>query len=396
MIRGRSLLALAPDLSRTGAPRLLASLLSELVRDGAIDPERTRVVASAGGPLEAALAGTASVRVLGPGADLTRRAARRLPGSARTVGERAGVAWGILRRPGPPHGPPDIVWANGAAAVRLAAALPRPARQAPLVAHIHEMEIGLRRALAGDDPAKVLDRAAVVVAVSHAVRSHLVDDLGLPADKVIVHHGWLAEAGSRPGPPRRPPGVGPEALIVGACGAVGWRKGTDLFLELARRLPTEVGGRPVHLVWVGGPARAGDDHRFQRELELRGVADRVHLVGEVGDVAPWIAGFDLFALTSREDPFPLVVLEAGAQAVPVVGFRSGGITEAIPPDDHLACLVPLFAVDELADTIAALLAEPDARRALGGALASRVRARHRAAPAVRSLWSDVAAHLARA
>jgi glycosyltransferase involved in cell wall biosynthesis len=396
--RGRSLLALTGDLSRTGAPRLLASLLAELRDDGATDPDRTRVLAQRGGPLAGAMGDVAAVRVLGPAADLTGRAARRLATTAQPAGDRLGMALSLLRQPASGGGPPDLVWANGATALRMAAALPGPARRAPLVAHVHEMEIGLRRSLAGLDAAALLDRAAVVVAVSGAVRDHLVAGVGVDPDRVIVHHGWVPGLGAEGPPPvtaTRPAAVPDHALVVGACGALGWRKGADLFLELARRLPASVGGRPVHLVWVGGPDRPDDDRRAATDVGLRGLEGRVHLAGEVPDAGPWLAGMDVLALTSREDPFPLVVLEAGARGVPVVGFRSGGIAEAVPDDDHGACLAPPLDVDHLAGLVEALLAEPAARRSVGGSLASRVRAGHTAAPRVRALWAEVAARLAR-
>jgi glycosyltransferase involved in cell wall biosynthesis len=400
VIRPRALLAVARDASRTGAPRVLASLLDELGVDGAIDPERTRVVLGRGGPVEDELGRVASVRVLGPASDLASRAAARLGPRARPRGDRVAVGVGLARRPvRSDPGPPDLVWANGAAAVRMATALPRPARRAPLVAHVHEMSIGVRRSLDGGDAHQLLDRAAVIVAVSRAVATHLVDDLGLPTDRVAVHHAWvpgLAPQGLTPVTPRRPLLVPDDALVVGGCGAIGWRKGTDLFLDLARRHPPPVDGRPVHLVWVGRPDRPGDDRRAAADVVLRGLDSRVHFVGEVDDAGPWLAGFDLLALTSRQDPFPLVVLEAGARGVAVVGFRSGGLTEAIPDGDHDISVAELFDGDGLAERVEALLAAPHARRALGGDLRTRVLSRHAAAPSVRALWSDVAARLARA
>lgn len=399
MIRRRGVLALSPDLSRTGAPRLLASLLTELAAAEALDPARTRVLTGHDGPTAAELPAGTTVRVLGTGADLARRLGSHLPAPARPAGDRVGVGLGLLAHPaGRTGGPPDLVWANGAASARTATALPGPARRAPLVVHVHELAIGLRRSLAGRDARALLDRADVVVAVAHCVRDHLVEDVGLAAERVVVHHGWvpgLAPTGPAPVEPRRPAGVPPDALVVGACGSMGWRKGTDLFAELARRLPARVAGRPVHLVWVGGPARPGDDRRAAAELRLRGVADRAHLVGEVPDAAPWLAGFDLLVLPSREDPFPLVVLEAGARGIPVAGFASGGVVEALPDASHADCLAPPLDVGGLAERVEALLADGHERGGHGADLRARVCAHHAAAPAVRELWADVAARLAR-
>jgi len=400
VIRQRALLALTADASRTTSTYLLASLLQELGADGAIDPGRTRVVAGIGGALEPDLDRLAAVRVLAPAADLAGEAASRLHPGARPVGERIGLSWGLATRPlRPAPGPPDLVWAAGGGALRLAAALPRPARRVPLVAHVQEMEIGLRRAVGDADPRALLARATVVVAASDAVRAHLVDDLGVAAGRVAVHHNWvpgLRQGARRTAPAERPAGVPADALVVGGCGNLGWRRGSDLFLELAGRLPAEVGARPVHLVWVGSSPRPGDQQRVAADIALRGLDDRVHLVSDGTTVRPWVAGFDVLALTAREDGCPLVALEAGALGVPVVGFDHGGLPALLPPDDHPACLVPRGDLDGLAGAIVALLVEPAARRAIGGDLRARVHAHHGAAPTVRALWADVASRLARA
>ncbi len=394
---GCGLLAVSADASRTGAPRLLASLLAELSQQGVLDAGRSRVLLGVGGPAAEDLARSVPVRVLGRAAGLGGALAGRAHPTARGVGTRVGVALGLAAHPRwRDPGPPDLVWANGAGALPLVDALPRPARGAPLVAHVHELEIGIRRALDGRDPRRLLGRADVVVAVSSAVRDHLVDGAWVAPDRIAVHHGWLATDPTPAPASRRPPGVAADALVVGACGTLGWRKGTDLFLDLARRLPATVGGRPVTLVWVGGPTRPGDERRTAAEVRLRGVGDRVHLVGEVDDVRPWLAGFDVLVHPAREDPFPLVVLEAGAQGVPVVGFRSGGITEALPSDDHAASLADLFDVDGLAHRLEALLGDDGERARRGRALRDRVEAHHRAGPCAAALWADVSTRLGRA
>lgn len=392
----RSLLAVAPDASRTGAPRLLASLLTELRSRGALDPRRTRILLGVGGPMEGELRRSATVRLLPRVSGLAGAIGARVHPGARDLSLRIGVDLGLMAHPVKDPGRPDLRWANGSAAARMAHALPRSARIAPLVAHVHELEIGLRRSLDGSDPRVVLDRADVLIAVSDAVAAHLVDGLGLDADRVAVHRGWvpgLREDAPADVVPRRPTGVPDGALVVGACGSIGWRKGTDLFLDLAAALPDEVDGRPVHLVWVGGPARPGDDRRTAADIGLRGLERRVHLTGEVTDAAPWLAGFDLLAHPAREDPFPLTVVEAGALGVPVVGYRSGGIVEAIPDEDHEACLTPLFDLDGLAERVLALLGDAAQREQRGTSLHARVHEHHRPGPSVTALWADVSARL---
>ena len=74
---------------------------------------------------------------------------------------------------------------------------------------------------------------------------------------------------------------------------------------------------------------------------------------------------DLFFLSSREDPFPLVMLEAGYAETPIVGFRgAGGVNDFLAA--HTELLVEYTDEVHAARTIQAVLAWPlAARKALG-------------------------------
>lgn len=60
------------------------------------------------------------------------------------------------------------------------------------------------------------------------------------------------------------------------------------------------------------------------------------LVDPTPDIGLYNAGADLYLLTSREDPFPNVVLEALDAKLPVIGFKNAGgfedvVTEKLVP-----------------------------------------------------------------
>ncbi|HEU5151273.1 MAG TPA: hypothetical protein VFU19_12295 [Iamia sp.] len=394
MIRRRAVLALTPDLTGSDANRTLLSLLDELGRAGAVDPARTRVVAGAGGVLAQEMAGAAdlaAVRVVGGGADRVGAAAGRIHPRARPVGERVGLTWGLARHPDRAgFGPPDVVWAHGAGALTLAEALPRPARRAPLVVGLPEGPVGLDRA-AGPDATERLGRARLVVVATTAMRDHLVDERGLPADRIAVHPPWVlpppAVEGGRPDLPT-------DALVVAGGGPIGWRAGTDLFVALAARLPAEVDGRPVHLVWVGRPDEPEAAERITTDVGLRGLAGRVHLVEADGWGADWPPPA-LVVVTARESPVPLLALDAARRSVPVLGHRASGLADVLPAAVHDEALVALFADDDLTARVTALLADPGARSSLGAEQGAHVTRHHQARSRAAGLWADVAAHLAR-
>ncbi|OWY59742.1 hypothetical protein B7486_72930, partial [cyanobacterium TDX16] len=109
------------------------------------------------------------------------------------------------------------------------------------------------------------------------------------------------------------------------------------------------------------------------ELERLGLQDRVHFVGVRSDPRPWFAAADVFLLPSREDPFPLVCLEAGAAGTPIVCFDAGGMPELVEPSGG-GIVVPYPDVDAMGEAVASLLDDPGRRADAGAAASAAVRA----------------------
>lgn len=96
------------------------------------------------------------------------------------------------------------------------------------------------------------------------------------------------------------------------------RKGFDLFLQTAERwMKTRT---DVHFVWAG--AISGDMKRWvQSDLRHSEFENRIHLLGFTSEMSDYYSACDALFLTSREDPYPTVVLEAMNVGVPTVLFK---------------------------------------------------------------------------
>jgi glycosyltransferase involved in cell wall biosynthesis len=163
-----------------------------------------------------------------------------------------------------------------------------------------------------------------------------------------------------------------EALIVLGCGYADLRKGIDIFREVAQIVCTTSPALDVHFVWMGG----GDDFTcgwIRHDLAQVGLEKRVHLIGHVDDPYRYYAGADLFLLTSREDPFPTVNLEAMEASLPVIAYRGSGGAEEILAED-CGVLVSYGAVDRMASETIRLLRSEDERQRIGERASSKVRA----------------------
>jgi len=111
-------------------------------------------------------------------------------------------------------------------------------------------------------------------------------------------------------------GIPSDAKVVLNVGYADLRKGFDIFLQVARQIVAE---RPdVHFVWAG--AIDVDMERWvQSDLDAA-LEKRIHLIGFTNKMADYYSASDCLFLSSREDPYPSVVLEAMCVGAPVVLF----------------------------------------------------------------------------
>jgi glycosyltransferase involved in cell wall biosynthesis len=105
----------------------------------------------------------------------------------------------------------------------------------------------------------------------------------------------------------------------------------------------------------------------------RGLGDVVFLLGQRLDVATLLAGADAFVLASHWEGLPMVLLEAAAQALPIVSTDVGGNRDIARAD--LGAILCEPTASSLAEAMAACLdAGPEERAKIGRALQANVRA----------------------
>jgi glycosyltransferase involved in cell wall biosynthesis len=273
---------------------------------------------------------------------------------------------------------PDLVYFNS-----IASAAPMryvPPKGCRTLCHLHELEYVIRTFLGAGPTAPFFGRFDRFIACAGVVRQNLVEKHGIAASRIDLVHEFVAAGAIQSRVKRASAGkwlrqqlrLPAGSLVVGTAGALEWRKGSDLYLQLARAVRRLAPALPVHFVSVGRADRR-DGPRLKHDLarmpELKG---RVHFVPPQRDAIPFIAGADVFVLPSREDPFPVVCIEAAAVGTPIVCFEGGGgAVELVEAD--CGAIVPYADVAAMADAVLRLLQDPAARARMGAAGSEKAR-----------------------
>jgi glycosyltransferase involved in cell wall biosynthesis len=271
----------------------------------------------------------------------------------------------------------DLVYLNTSAVWTHAPVLAGHSRH--LLWHIHEMDYALRLSMGAERIGRLFPLASRFIVVSQAVRSALSANLDVPAERMDLVHGFVITPATAPSARREARrrilaqlGWPENSFVVGGCGAMGWRKGTDLFLQMARLVKPPATGAESCFLWIGGAADGDEALRFAHDARMLGVAHRCASVATTPNVLDYYLAMDVFALTSREDPFPLVMLEAAACRVPMVCFAdSGGGPEFA--SDNAGLVAPYLDLPAFVAHLQTLRDNPQLRQQLGETAERKVR-----------------------
>ena len=173
--------------------------------------------------------------------------------------------------------------------------------------------------------------------------------VGLPEGSVRTIHNGVPDEPLRPRPRLRP---GP---LIGAIGRLEHQKGFDTVLRALR----DVGDATLVLVGDGSERAA-----LETLAQTLGVSDRVVWTGWADGARDYLGSFDVFALPSRFEGFPLVVLEALLARSAVVAANVGDVPDVVR-DGETGILVAPDDPAGLGDAIRRLLADARLRERLG-------------------------------
>lgn len=270
--------------------------------------------------------------------------------------------------------PPALIYLNAFAAsnFRLIEMLDS---NIPMLTHVHEFGL-LFLAQGKSMTGRILSRTQRFIACSGAVKKNLIEKHGIAPERIDVVHESIAVADVHAQRSRaevlQELDFPDDSFLILGCGRAGWNKGTDVFIQLARVVCQQQSR--ARFAWVGAPA-TWEIPELEHDVRSMGLSDRLHFVGPSQKSADYLSAADVFALTSREDSFPLVCLEAAALGKPIVCFAdAGGMPEFVEND--CGFIAPYLDVNTMAQHVMSLLDCPGCREKMGSIARRKVAERH--------------------
>jgi len=193
------------------------------------------------------------------------------------------------------------------------------------------------------------------IAVSKAVREHLIRDLGIEGEKIkIVYNGIDSNEFLVKEAKRSDWGFKDEDYLIGILGRISEEKGHFLAADAIAKLFPKYGN--IYLL-VSGKGRLDDKLRVY--LKEKGIEKRVRFI----DCSPnqFLDIIDLLLVPSRKEGFGYSILEAFTKEVPVIGYNTGGIAEIIKDRDN-GLLFYRYSSSALVEKIEEIMSNTDLRK----------------------------------
>ncbi len=212
------------------------------------------------------------------------------------------------------------------------------------------------------------------VAVSQAVKKLLVSQ-GIDEDTIrVVNNGidpQYYNADENAGISiRKEYGIGNDDLVVGFVGNLTERKGIEFFIDMAEKIAPE--NKNVFFLVVGGKL---ESPRYTEELAplvlKKKLGGKMFFTGRVDDTVPYYSAMDIFCMTSIEEPFARVNLEAMILGLPVVATDAGGNSEQVV-EDETGYIVEKADIEEYTRKVQKLIDDKDRRTTMGNQGRDRV------------------------
>lgn len=206
----------------------------------------------------------------------------------------------------------------------------------PVLVYVHELEGAIRAFNSNNTCTLSLQQATAVFCASLAIARNLFVNHGVSAKQLHLLQAYFQVPSSNPTTHENDAIIQlgkakidvRNKFLVAGMGTANLRKGIDLFIDVCSKV-IQVNAS-VLFVWIGDFVEPELADAMHKKIETLHLQNHLLLTGFLPPDAKRLKPFQLLALTSREDPYPLVVLEAALLKKPALVFESsGGMNEFV-------------------------------------------------------------------
>ncbi len=242
----------------------------------------------------------------------------------------------------------------------------------PVITHIHELEESIKKYTSQQAMDKMKKYTSLFIPCSGPVKDNLNKNHQIPDDKMHLVYEFIEPSEGKiidSSILRKGIGLNEENVNVWGCGAIYWRKGVDIFIETAKRL-RESGVDNFHFYWIGGnywtedTGKYGDWYVWEKYITNNHLDPYITFLGEKDNPKHFYQSGDIFYLPSREDPFPLVCLEAAECELPIVCFNEAGGMPSFVKEDA-GSVIPFVDIKAAAREVEYLIRNEEVRNKKG-------------------------------
>jgi len=240
----------------------------------------------------------------------------------------------------------------------------------PVITHVHELNYWIEK-FGKQNLDYVQEYTTKYIAVSEAVKDNLVVNCNISNDKIELINAFINYdsliSSQKINSLKKHLNISNDSFIIAASGAESWRKGKEMFIPIALHV-LKKSKQNIHFVWIGGDL----SYELNYDLQKSGFSNNIHFIKHLPNANRFFNDIDIFLMLSRDDPFPIVNLEAGALSKPILCFENTGGTQELI-DEFKDLIIPYLDICSMGERILQLIKSKELCLDIGNKLHKKIK-----------------------
>lgn len=250
------------------------------------------------------------------------------------------------------------------------------------ICYVHELEVSIKISTSKETLFTTIHKTNFFIACAQAVENNLLSNHQVTPEKIKVLYAPVSDVyrdkksySNFISTFKNNNNIARDTTVIGVAANNEWRKGVDLFFPLIGVYKNLFPESKVCFVWKG--FRANNPSSFFDAFDYEKVSGykNIMLLPHGDDGIETIACFDVHLLLSREDPYPLAILEAASFGIPTVCFSDAGGAQEFIEDDCGYC-TPYGDLVKMAEKLNILTTDTNLRKTFGRNAQQKIKMRH--------------------